>query len=437
MDKNYFLVIFLFFFPFLSLFSQQEKGIYGNENWLTIWTEFNSSAKQYPEPTQILSGTISKDTQLSKKETYLLLGDVFVTDSTTLSIEAGTVILADYKSKASLFISDGSKIMAEGTQTDPIVFSSNRDVKKKGDWGGIFILGSAPVNKTGEKWALLDYGLKAPSSETMSYGGDDVNSNSGILKYVRIEYAGKRTKDFGNFNGLTLAAVGDKTVIENVMVSYCEGSAFYVLGGNTILFQLVSFRSKRNDFVFNYGAQSLLTNSLVIKSPYHTASGSASSIYLASYNDKEEVDPTKKGTYLVAENLTLMVLSNNLETDTKVGLVHEAMYVNEGTSFSINKSVFSGYNPAVILNNSVWINDENLHNMGFTNMYFNNCKGNIFSENVPNNEDLENWYGNRAFDNVYSYGSDSETFIDVKNLDNPDFRLRINKIIANSLLDEE
>jgi len=436
MNKNYFLFIFLLFSPFLYLFSQQEKGIYGNENWLNIWAEFNSSAKQYPEPTQILSGTIAKDTKLYKKETYLLLGDVFVTDSTTLSIEAGTVILADYKSKASLFISDGSKIMAEGTQTDPIVFSSNRDVKKRGDWGGIFILGSAPVNKIGEKWVLIDYGFKAPSSKSISYGGNDVKSNSGILKYVRIEYAGKKTKDFGNFNGLTLAAVGDETVIENVMVSYCEGNSFYVLGGNTILFQLVSFRSKKNDFVFNYGARSLFTNSLAVKSPYHTASGAASSIYLASYNEKEEVDPTKKGTYLVAENLTLIVLSNNLEADTKVGLVHEAMYVKEGTSFLIDKSVFSGYNPAVNLNNNIWINDENLHKMRFTNMYFNNCKGNIFSESIPNNEDLENWYGNSAFDNVYSYGSDFETFIDVKNLDNPDFRLRINKIIANSLPDE-
>ncbi len=74
--------------------------------------------------------------------------------------------------------------------------------------------------------------------------------------------------------------------------------------------------------------------------------------------------------------------------------------------------------------------------MQFTNMYFNNCNGNIFTENIPNNEDLENWYGNSAFGNVYSRGSDSETFIDVKNLDNPDFRLRINRIIANSVPEE-
>jgi len=432
MKKNYPFVIFFLLFPFLCLFSQQEKGINGLENWLNIWTEFNSSAIKYPRPTQIISGNISNDTKLYKKETYLLLGNVFVTDSTTLTIEPGTLILGDYKSKASLIITNGSKIIAEGTQTDPIIFTSNRDVKKTGDWGGIFILGNAPINTIDEE-TELDYDLNPSSSKMILYGGRDVTSNSGILKYVRIEYAGKRTKNKGYFNGLTLAGVGSQTVLENIMVSYCEGSSFHVLGGYTYFYQLVSFRSKRNDFVFNYGAQSLLTNSLAIKSPYHTASGGASSIYLASYNDKEKMDPTKKGTYLEANNLTLMVLSNNLEADIKVGLVHEAMYVKEGASFSINKTIFSGFNPGVVLDNKIRINNENLLKMQFANMYFNNCKGNIFTENVPNNEDLENWYGNNAFANVYSRGSNSETFIDVNNLDNPDFRLRINKIIAISL----
>ena len=435
MKKNYSLVIFLLLFPLLGLFSQQEKGIYGSENWLNIWTEFNSNSNKYPEPTQILSGSIVNDTKLYKKDTYLLLGDVFVADSTTLTIEPGTVILGDFKSKASLVITKGSKIIAEGSQTDPIVFSSNRDVKKKGDWGGIFILGDAPINKIDEE-SELKYDLNPLSSEMTLYGGCDEESNSGILKYVRIEYTGKRTKSSGYISGLTLAGVGSETVLENIMISYSQGSSFNVLGGYTELYQLVSYRSNRNDFIFNYGAQSMLANSLAIKSPYHTASGGASSIYLASYNDKEEVDPAKKGTNLKAENLTLMVLSNNLEADIKVGLVHEALYVKEGASFSMNKSIFSGFNPAVKLSNKIWINNENLPNMKFTKMYFNNCKGNIFTENNPNNEDLENWYGNRAFANVYSHGIDHETFIDVQNMDNPDFRLRINNIIAIILPEE-
>ncbi len=82
MYKKLFLVIALFIIPFCSLFSQQEKGIYGLENWLSIWTEFSSDDKEFEIPTQILSGNITKDTKLLKKETYLLLGNVFVTDST-------------------------------------------------------------------------------------------------------------------------------------------------------------------------------------------------------------------------------------------------------------------------------------------------------------------------------------------------------------------
>ena len=436
MCKKLLLVIVIFIFPFCSLFSQQEKGIYGAENWLSIWTEFNSGDKEFKIPTQILSGNITKDTKLFKKETYLLLGNVFVTDSTSLTIEPGTVILGDYKSKGSLIISNGSKIIAEGTQTDPIVFSSNRSVKKKGDWGGIFILGNAPVNKVGSEWEL-EYGLNPSSPEIISYGGNDDESNSGILKYVRIEYAGNRTKDYGYFNGLTLAGVGSKTVLENIMVTYSEGSSFYVLGGNTNLSQLVSFRSRRNDFIFNYGAQVFIKNSLVVKSPYFNASERTSSIHLASYDNVEDLDSIKKATHLDAENLTLIVLSDDLTADIEVGLVHEALYVEEGASFSINKSIFSGFNPAVILDEKISINSENLSKMEFRNMYFNNCKGNIFIEDKPNNEDLENWYGTAIFRNVYSRGLNSETFIDTDNLNSPDFRLRINRIIASNLPDDE
>jgi hypothetical protein len=436
MSKKLLLVILMFFIVVGGVFAQQEKGIYGIENWLSIWTDFNPADTEYSTPTQILSGNISKDTKLLKKETYLLLGNVFVTDSASLTIEPGTVILGDHKSKGALIITKGSNIQADGTQTDPIVFSSNRSVKKKGDWGGIFILGDAPVNKKGDAH-FLDYGLNPSVANHTSYGGNNPESNSGIFNFVRIEYAGKRTKKFGYFNGLTLAGVGSETLVQNVMVTYCEGSSFSVIGGETILSQLVSFRSRKNDDIFNFGAQATLTNSLGIKSPYFTASGGASSIYLASYNTIDEIDPEKKSTHLYALNLTLLNLSDNLNAAMEVGLVNEALFVDDGASFSMNKSVFSGFNPAVILDNRIKINNESLQEMVFRNMYFNNCKGNIFIKGRRNNEDLENWYGNSLFQNVYSKGSDTETFIDVNNLKNPDFRLRINKIIASNLPDED
>lgn len=413
------------------MFAQQEKGIIGYNNWLNPWTEFKPNKVEYGTPTQILSGNITKDTKLYKRDVYLLLGDVFVTDSTTLTIEPGTVIIGDFKTKGSLTISNGSKIIADGTHTDPIVFTSSRSLKKPGDWGGIFILGNAPTNKFGGESAL-NYGLSPSSSSSISYGGDNLASYSGVMRYVRIEYAGKRTKDYGYFSGLTLAGVGQQTIIENIMVSYCEGNSFNILGGNLILDKMVSYKSSINDYEFNYGAQCKIFNSLAIRSPYVSGADISRCMYISAYDEKDDADLTKKQTYVEAENLTLLNLSDDLKNDIKIGLVNEAIYIGENTSFSIDKSVISGFNPAVVLDYNIKINEENLAKIKFTRTYFNNCKGNIFVKHVPNNEDLENWYGNRVFNNVYSKGPDSETFIDTKNLKRPDFRLRINRIIASN-----
>ncbi|GGH42976.1 hypothetical protein GCM10011364_14840 [Mangrovimonas yunxiaonensis] len=414
------------------MFAQQEKGITGETNWLNPWTEFQPNTVKHNEPSQILSGNITEDTKLLKKHTYLLLGSVFVTDSTTLTIEPGTVILGDFKSNGSLTVSNGSKIIAEGTETDPIVFTSNNDVKKQGDWGGLFVLGDAPINKFGNA-AVLDYGLKPSSSKNISYGGENIESNSGILKYVRIEYAGKRTVKYGYFNGLTLAGIGNQTIIENIMVSYSNGNSVSVIGGNVNLSKMVSYKSSGNDFLFNYGTQSTITNSLAIRSPYESNSNRPKCLYVASYNQVDEVDLSKEGTFVTAENLTLINLSNDLESDIKIGLVKEAVYIAPEASLTMAKSVISGFNPAVILDDNIKINGENLDRIKFKNMLFNNCNGNIFTKYNPNNDDLEDWYGNSAFFNVYSKSTDAETFIDLKNPTQPDFRLRINKIIASSL----
>ena len=442
-NENYFkmfkicpltLVVFLSLFG--STYAQQEKGIVGSENWLSYWTEFKPGTKQYEEPTQILSGILSQDITLNKRETYLLLGDVFVTDSTTITIESGTVILADHKSKASLIIANGSKIIAEGTITDPIIFTSNRPDPKKGDWGGLIILGEAPVNKVGTQWSLA-YGINTSSPKSLLYGGTDTESYSGILKYVRIEYAGKRTKNHGFFNALTLAGVGKRTVVENIMISYCAGNSFLIEGGNLNLKKLVSYRSSQSDYKFDYGTQVNISNSLAVRSPYVSGPGGASSMHIASYSDETQVDHTKSKTLVNAQNITLLNQSEDINADIEVGLVKESIYIAKDASLSMDNSVISGFNPAVILDQDIKINNDNLQKIKFTRMYFNNSRGNIFTENVSNNEDLENWYGNSSFFNVYSKGSDRETFIDSKSSRNPDFRLKINKIIALNDPDRE
>ncbi|NRA91690.1 MAG: hypothetical protein HRU26_03230 [Psychroserpens sp.] len=429
--KNFTLISVFLFTMFGTITAQQEKGIIGYNNWLNPWTEFKPNKVDYGKPTQILSGTISKDTQLYKENVYMLLGDVYVTDSTTLSIEPGTIILGDFESKGSLIISNGSKLIAEGTKTDPIVFTSSRSVKKPGDWGGVFILGDAP-SSTVTKENVLTNGLTPKEAKHITYGGDNRDSNSGVLKFVRIEYAGKRAKGYGYFNGLTLAGVGQQTVVENIMVSFCEGNSFSITGGNLIVEKLVSYKASGNDYEFKYGAQCKIGNSLAIRSPYVSGSSAPRCLNVLAYDKKDEVDMAKEQTLVVAENLTLINLSNNLDNDIAIGLVNEGIYIGNDVSFISDKSVISGFNPAVILDKAISINSESMERIQFTRTYFNNCNGNIFRNGFSNNDDLENWYGNRAFNNVYSKGPDSETFIDVNNKKRPDFRLRINRIIASS-----
>ena len=435
--KNFALISLMALLTFSNMFARQEKGINGHNNWLNTWTEFKPNKVGYDKPTQILSANISKDTKLYKKEIYLLLGDVFVTDSTTLTIEPGTVIIGDFKTKGSLTISNGSKIIAEGTPTDPIIFTSSKSIKKPGDWGGIFILGDAPTNNFGLETAI-NYGLRPSVAKTLSYGGNNPDSNSGVLKYIRIEFAGKRSKESGYFNALTLAGVGEETLIENIMVSYCEGDSFNIMGGKVILNKLVSYKSNGNDYKFNYGTQCWISNSLAVRSPYASGVNVSRSLHVSDYDLKNEADFTKDQTSVEAQNLTLLNLSTDLKYDIEIGLVNEAIFIAPDVSFSIDKSVISGFNPAVILDKKIWINDKNLNNLKFTSTYFNNCKGNIFKEEFTNNDDLENWYGSRAFDNVYSKGPDSETFINATSDSRPDFRLRINKIVAsNNLMNGE
>lgn len=423
------LTALLLFVALGSMFAQQEKGVIGFKNWLNHWTEFKPNKAKYGKPTQILSGNITKDTKLYKSDTYLLLGDVFVTDSTTLIIEPGTVIKGDFKTKGSLTISNGSTLIAEGKSTDPIIFTSNRSLKKPGDWGGLFILGSAPIN-TKNNNTVLNYGLNAVDSKDISYGGNNIESNSGILSYVRIEYAGKRTKDYGYFNGLTLGGVGSETSLKNVMITFCEGNSVAVFGGDVTLNKFVSYKSSSNDYNIKYGAQCKITNSLAIKSPYVSRAESSRCLYVLNHDELEDTDLSKTVTTVEAVNLTLINISNDLDYDIKIGLVNEAIYIGDEVSFKIDKSVISGFNPAVILDNTIKINNDNLNKLVFTRNYFNNCNGNIFTKYRNNNDDLENWYGSSSFNNVYSKGPDSETFIDAKSSSLPDYRLRINRIVA-------
>ena len=379
--KNFTQIIFILFFVIANSFAQQEKGIVGEENWLDNWTEFKPNQREYREPTKILTGNITENITLYKREVYLLLGSVFVTDSARLNIEAGTVILGDFKTKGSLTISRGSSLIANGTETDPIIFSSNQSVKRPGDWGGLIIMGNAPVNRFGSGSAAMFFpNLKSEEYVNANYGGDNIMSSSGEIAHTRIEYAGKRISGDIYFNGLLLAGVGLETKLSSIMVSHSAGNGFEVWGGQAELNKLVSYNTYGSDFKFNYGATAILSNSLAVRSPYSSNGGSSKCLYVKSYEKKEEFDFSKNRTWVRARNNTFLNSSEDLESDIKMNLVQEAVYIGEDALLDMNKSVISGFNPAVIFNEKITVNQDNLEKISFNAMLFNNCSGNIFVE---------------------------------------------------------
>src|SRR5262249_14388090 len=146
---------------------------------------------------------------------YLLKGIIQVKAGATLTIDPCTKIMGEKVSLGTLVIEPGAKIMAEGKVDQPIVFTSQGEPgdRAAGDWGGLIVLGKAPINVPGGV-----ANVEGILGEGTQYGGNAADDSSGIIKYVRIEFSGVQLSPNNEINGLTLAGVGSKTTIDYVMV---------------------------------------------------------------------------------------------------------------------------------------------------------------------------------------------------------------------------
>jgi hypothetical protein len=208
-----------------------------------------------------VSGDITTNTTWSKTNTYLLSGFVYVKNGATLTIEAGTLIKGDKLSKGALIITRGSKIIAEGTADQPIVFTSNESSPDYGDWGGIILLGNGTTNTSYQGTAgcgEIEGGVNNANGDGL-YGGacgggtPNATDNSGILKYVRIEYPGIAFQPNNEINGLTMGGVGSGTTIDNVQVSYSGDDSFEWFGGSVNCKHLIAYRGLDDDFDTDFG----------------------------------------------------------------------------------------------------------------------------------------------------------------------------------------
>ncbi len=193
-----------------------------------------------------IKGSITSNTTWAAKNKYLLEGFVYIESGVTVTIEPGTIIKGDKSTKATLIVKPGGKLIAEGTVAKPIVFTSNqpKGSRNYGDWGGVILLGKATVNKTP---ATIE------GENVSTFGGSENADNSGILKYVRIEYCGIAFETDKEVNGLTLGGVGSGTTIDYVQVSFSGDDSYEWFGGTVNAKHLIAYKGLDDDFDTDWG----------------------------------------------------------------------------------------------------------------------------------------------------------------------------------------
>lgn len=209
-----------------------------------------STDEPTPDPTPSnptsfeISANIAENTTWSTGNTYVLKNRISVLSGNTLTIEPGVIIKGEAGTGANataLIIARGAKIDAQGTPTSPIIFTSiadeiapgeidspNLDDDLDGLWGGVIILGNAPISADAE--TIQIEGIP-PSDQNGLYGGNNPNDNSGVLRYVSIRHGGANIGEGNEINGLTLGGVGNGTTIENIEVVANQDDGVEWFGG--------------------------------------------------------------------------------------------------------------------------------------------------------------------------------------------------------------
>ena len=186
----------------------------------------NNGKDPVPDPDDYtLGGRLTEDLTLKQGETYMLESSLQVVAPATLTIEPGVTIIADESAGSDniiyILIEQGARIMAEGTASEPIVMTSEN--KEPGAWGGLHICGKAHTNADGETTSEIG---NAP------YGGNEDNDDSGVLKYIRIEYSGLALDSEHEANGISLYGVGAGTQISYIYVVDGSDDGIEFFGGS-------------------------------------------------------------------------------------------------------------------------------------------------------------------------------------------------------------
>lgn len=312
------------------------------------------------DPTVIIEGNITTNTTLDAGTRYLLKGKVYVQAGATLTIPAGTKIFGDKVSQATLIINRGAKIDARGTAANPIIMTSAGvpGFRNRGDWGGVVILGKAYTN--GSASSTIE-GISASESENGLYGPGTAaaldSDNSGVMTYVRIEFAGIPLSQDNELNSLTMGSVGSDTQIEHIQVSYGNDDAYEWFGGSVNHKYLVAYSSLDDDFDTDRGYNGNVQFGLVVRDAAF-ADFSGSRAWESSSNNTADVAalpahgitarhsaPTFSNVTILGPRLFKAVANVN-------GFYQAALEINSSSSIKVYNSIITGFTTGARWNNS-------------------------------------------------------------------------------------
>lgn len=335
------------------------------KKFFTLIAALTVSVASFAQAEETISGNITANRTLDNDTIYFLDGFVYVKNGATLTIEPGTIIKGVSGNRSTLIITRGSKIVANGTKNQPIVFTSDQDpqFRSPGDWGGIAILGKATTNRPtdcttcpGAAVAAAEPGIQTNlegdidnASGDGLYGGTDDNDNSGVLTYVRIEYAGVVISSGNEINGFTLGGVGKGTTIDHVQVSYANDDSFEWFGGTANAKHLISLGAIDDDFDVDFGFRGNVQFGIAQRDSnnYDTGSNPTTNGF-ESDNDggSTYANPRTKPTF---SNITVIGPLANGVALQQSNSFQNAARLRRNSLTSIHNSIFMGFPTGVLV----------------------------------------------------------------------------------------
>ena len=344
----------------------------------------------------ILSGNITENTTLTADKEHLLQGAVFVDAGVTLTIEAGSKIYGEGASNGTLIIKQGGKIMANGTADLPIVMSSDQQPgnRKRGQWGGLIINGFAPTNQ----------GITAGEGDTGDFGGNNPNDSSGVLRYVRVEYAGIEFSPDNELNGIAFQGVGSGTIVENIQVHFNQDDGIEMFGGTVNVKRALVTGARDDSFDW--------TDGWTGKGQFWVAQqkGDAADNGFENDNSSKNNEATPRSAPKIY-NVTLIGDPKGPKSDI-------GMLIREGAAGTYRNIIVHGFRKS-----GLDINNESSHALAQSGtLSVQNC---IFSNNTPNAFSYDDdgfdeaaWASQASFNNKEM----DAKLMDPFNLTAPDFR---------------